>query len=109
MEQTAFQIDPRDNVATALTALRPGDVFLVGEKGQGGVRCVEEIPRDHKIALREIAAGESVVKYGVPIGRATRTIPCGAWVHLHNMRSMYDERSGHLDVNTGAPRDTKYE
>ena len=33
----------------------------------------------------------------------------GAWVHLHVMRSLYDERSSHLDINTGAPKDTKYE
>jgi hypothetical protein len=30
-------------------------------------------------------------------------------VHLHVMRSLYDERSSHLDINTGAPKDTKYE
>ena len=46
---------------------------------------------------------------GVTIGQATRDIASGAWVHLHNMRSLYDERSGHLDVRTGAPKDTIYE
>ena len=52
---------------------------------------------------------EDILKYGVVIGRATADIPAGSWVHLHVMRSLYDERSGHLDVNTGAPRDTRYE
>jgi hypothetical protein len=45
----------------------------------------------------------------VRIGIATRSIPRGGWVHLQAMRSAYDERSSHLDVHTGAPRDTKYE
>ena len=36
-------------------------------------------------------------------------IPAGSWVHLHVMRSVYDQRSSHLDVRTGAPKDTKYE
>ena len=63
----------------------------------------------HKLALRDIASGEKIIKYGVVIGRATADIPQGAWVHLHVMQSIYDERSSHLDINTGAPKDTKYE
>lgn len=109
MEQTAFQIHPQDNAATALTALQPGKITLLGDKTQENLCCIEEIPCNHKIALRDIAEGEKIIKYGVPIGCATRDIPTGAWVHLHNMRSLYDERSSHLDVNTGAPKDTKYE
>ena len=67
------------------------------------------MPVGHKIALRDIAQGEMIVKYGVVIGRATQDIPAGSWVHLHVMHSNYDERSSHLDVNTGAPKDTRYE
>ena len=70
---------------------------------------MEEIPSGHKIALLGIARGEKIIKYGVPIGCATKDIPAGTWVHLHNMRSLYDERSSHLDIKTGAPKDTKYE
>lgn len=109
MEKAAFQIDARDNVATALTALGPGEAALLGEGAGGVLACAEDIPPYHKVALRDIAAGEAIVKYGVTIGQATRDIASGAWVHLHNMRSLYDERSGHLDVRTGAPKDTIYE
>lgn len=107
--QTAFQIDLRDNVATALTPLTPGPVTLRGDAAQPAVTAVTEVPVGHKIALRDIAAGEDILKYGVVIGRATAAIPAGSWVHLHVMRSVYDERSSHLDVRTGAPKDTKYE
>ena len=55
-------IDPKDNVK-----IRPED-------GQ-------------KYALRDIAAGESVVKYGYPIGTATADIPAGAHVHAHNLKT----------------------
>ena len=109
MMQTAFQIHLRDNVATALTALQPGNTVLHGDRMQDSVCCTEEIPCYHKIALRAIAAGEKIIKYGVPVGCAVKDIPAGAWVHLHNIRSLYDERSSHLDIHTGAPRDTKYE
>ncbi len=107
--QTAFQIDKRDNVATALVQLAPGLVTLRGDTVQSVVTVAEEIPNGHKIALRYIREGEEITKYGVCIGRATTDIPAGSWVHLHVMRSLYDERSSHLDVDTGIPRDTKYE
>ena len=107
--QTAFQIELRDNVATALTPLAPGPVALLGDAGVPALTAVTEVPLGHKIALRDIADGEDILKYGVVIGRATAAIPAGSWVHLHVMRSVYDERSSHLDVTTGAPKDTKYE
>ena len=109
MEQTAFQIHPEDNVATALTALKPGTVRLLGDAPQADTQAAEAVPGGHKLALRNIRQGEPVIKYGVPIGRATADIAAGAWVHLHNMRSNYDERSSHLDTVTGAPKDTVYE
>lgn len=45
------------------------------------------IPFGHKIALREIAKGEDVVKYGEVIGRATQDIDIGEYVHIHNVES----------------------
>ena len=107
--QTAFQIDKTDNVATALTVLTAGEVRLLGDAASPSMQAVEEIPVGHKIALADIAEGEMIVKYGVVIGRATKDIPAGSWVHLHVMRSNYDERSSHLNVVTGAPEDTRYE
>ena len=109
MMQRAFQIDRRDNVATALCPLVPGEADLLGEGERDTVEVVQEIPDGHKLALRPIRPGEPVVKYGVVIGEATGEIQPGTWVHLHCMRSLYDERSSHLDLKTGAPLDTKYE
>lgn len=107
--QTAFQIDRADNVATALTAIAPGAVRLLGDAERESVTAAQEIPLGHKLALCDIAEGDMIVKYGVVIGRATKPIPAGSWVHLHVMRSNYDERSSHLNVHTGAPEDTRYE
>lgn len=108
-KQTVFQIDIRDNVATALEPLKPGTVIVLGDAREPAVTAVMEVPEGHKIALRQIEAEEDIIKYGVVIGRATAEIAAGSWVHLHVMRSIYDERSSHLDVNTGAPQDTCYE
>ena len=106
---TAFVIESKDNVATALAQLAPGKVMLLGDALSSQITALEEIPKGHKIALRDIAEGEQIMKYGISIGRATKAIPAGSWVHLHVMCSNYDERSSHLDVKTGAPKDTKYE
>lgn len=70
------------------------------------IRLLERIERGHKVALRDIAVNEAVVKFGVRIGHATKPITRGAWVHLHNLASDVDDRSGTLDLHSGAPTDT---
>lgn len=105
----AFQIDYADNVATALEPLKPGLVTLRGDFSEAEIEACGEVPAGHKIALTDIGAGADIVKYNVVIGRASEPIKKGSWVHLHNIRSVYDERSSHLDAVTGAPKDTRYE
>ncbi len=73
---------------------------------RGEIIAAENISRGHKIALRDIAANEAVVKYGVRIGHATKPIARGAWVHLHNLASDLDDRSSTLDLHSGVPTDT---
>lgn len=109
MEQRVFQITISDNVATALTDVTPGDAVVLGDASVSRIWAVTNIPQGHKIALCDIAMGEDIQKYGVRIGRASINIAAGEWVHLHNIHSVYDERSNHLDVITGVPKDIRYE
>ena len=99
-----FQINASDNVATLLEDA-DGLVEVLGPARQQ-LRLSEPIALGHKVAVKDIPAGAPVVKYGVPIGRATRTIGRGAWVHLHNLASDLDERSATLDLHSGVPTDT---
>jgi len=102
-----FQVNSADNVATLLDDAPPGPVQCLSAAGTGGeLTAIERIARGHKIALVEMAAGQPVIKFGVRIGHATQPIARGAWVHLHNLASDLDERSGTLDLHSGAPTDT---
>lgn len=105
----AFRIHAADNVATMLDDAASGDrVTLRGEAGKA-VAAQEAIAHGHKIALAAIATGEPVMKFGIPIGRASTAIAAGGWVHLHNCASSFDERSGGFDVVTGAAKDMAYD
>ena len=77
-------ITPRDNVATALEPLAAGRTI---DAGGVEVTVRESIASGHKIALSRIPAGGEVVKYGSPIGTATKDIEAGTHVHTHNVAS----------------------
>jgi (2R)-sulfolactate sulfo-lyase subunit alpha len=47
----------------------------------------ENIPLGHKLALRDFAAGDTVIKYGCEIGRAVQPIRAGEHVHVHNLKT----------------------
>lgn len=103
-----FQIAPADNVATLLADAEAGAVTIRGEAEAHELSLAEPIKMGHKVAVRAIAEEQPIVKYGVAIGKATRPIAPGEWVHLHNCRSAYDAGSSNLDVVTGAREETPY-
>ena len=65
-----LQLHPQDNVLTVIVANA-------------------DVPLGHKVAARPIASGEKIIKYGAPIGSATREIAQGEHVHTHNVKSDY--------------------
>ncbi|MBV9879895.1 MAG: altronate dehydratase, partial [Gemmatirosa sp.] len=80
----AVRVHPADDVAVATRPLAAGtDVDVDGVR----VTLAEDVPAGHKLALRAIAEGEAVHKYGMPIGAATAAIAPGAWVHSHNLKT----------------------
>ncbi len=77
-----LQIHPDDSVAVALEPLAAGmriDAF--------GLTLVDDIPQGHKFALKPIAEGDRVLKYGAVIGITKKPIVAGAFVHTHNVRT----------------------
>ncbi len=71
-----------DNVAVAAQPIPKGFALEVGGRT---VDVREPIALGHKVALEDVAVGAPVRKYGQIIGFASRAIPAGAWVHVHNL------------------------
>lgn len=81
-------INERDNVATALKALKAGTEVSVEVQGLiEKIKLLSDIPMGHKFALKNMEEGEAVIKYGEPIGQSTRKIARGEHVHVHNVVS----------------------
>src|SRR5947209_18300869 len=87
-----LHLDPADQIGVALDDLAPG-------APAGSVRATMFVPKGHKIALRDIAAGDAIRKFGAIIGEASADIRAGEHVHLHNLafRPTGASRSMHVD------------
>lgn len=83
-----------DHVVTAIAPLEPG------EDG-----ATQPIPRGHKLAVRPVAMGQPVLKYGTVIGYASRDIAIGEHVHTHNLafRNVDTEYTFSSDLRPAAP------
>jgi altronate dehydratase small subunit len=79
----ALRLKDDDHVAVCLRVLPAGAEILF--EGEAPLVVREAIPAGHKIALRPIAAGELIRKYGQTIGRATVAIAPGEHVHVQNV------------------------
>ena len=88
MKRVAILLYANDDVATALTALKAEQTVEVElDTISYTTILAEDIDFAHKYALRDIAKGEDILKYGLPIGKALADIGVGEWVHIHNCRS----------------------
>ena len=75
MPQSAIAVDKKDNVATALRRIDAGESIRVEMKEYTiDVVLLETIPFGHKFSLKDIRAGEPIIKYGEVIGLATKNV-----------------------------------
>ncbi len=79
-------LHPGDNVLICRAHAEAGDAVVIdGDR----VALPASIDVGHKIARRDLRAGDKVYRYGAPIGSMTGDAPRGAHVHMHNMQSDY--------------------
>ena len=87
-----IKINPRDNVAVAISPLFKGDIITFDG---ATYTLINDLPAGHKMALQDIKEGEKVIKYGYPIGAATCDIPRGAHVHAFNIKTLLSEEAAY--------------
>ena len=73
-------LHPQDNVAGALADISAGETDNIA-----GVKALQAVKQGHKIAVKPIAAGQNVLRYGQTIGQATADIAAGEHVHVQNL------------------------
>lgn len=79
-------LSPNDSVYVLRDQIAASEAVMVNGVA---VAFPQALGLGHKIARVLVAKGDQVIKYGAPIGRASRAIAPGDHVHLHNLVSDY--------------------
>ena len=83
--------DPNDSVAVVVVENVKAGTRLTGlvldEDRTLELDCVQDIPIGHKVALKDLPVGETVIKYGVDIGKVVKPIRKGEHAHVHNIKT----------------------
>ena len=81
-ENSAIHLHPSDNVAIARVTLSAGQTIRVAGRD---LTLRRDVPAGHKVAVRPVAKGDNLIRYGQVIGRASTDIQPGDHVHTHNL------------------------
>jgi (2R)-sulfolactate sulfo-lyase subunit alpha len=83
--------DPKDTVAVVVVeGIKAGQEltgWIMDEDRTVTVNSRQDIPIGHKLAVQDIKSGDTIIKYGYDIGRATTDIKAGAHAHVHNIKT----------------------
>jgi (2R)-sulfolactate sulfo-lyase subunit alpha len=79
-----------DNVGVATVDIKAGEAgkgLFMDTQTPVEVRVLDDVPLGHKIALRDLKVGDTVIKYGHDIGRVITDVKVGEHVHIHNLKT----------------------
>ena len=83
--------DPHDSVAVVVVeGVKAGQDltgWIMDEDRTISLKARQDIPIGHKLALKDIKNGETIIKYGLDIGRAVADISAGSHAHVHNIKT----------------------
>jgi (2R)-sulfolactate sulfo-lyase subunit alpha len=83
--------DPRDTVAVVVVeGVKAGTAmngWIMDDDRMIEVRAKQDIPIGHKVALKDMAVGDTVVKYGIDMGKVVKPITAGEHAHVHNIKT----------------------
>jgi (2R)-sulfolactate sulfo-lyase subunit alpha len=80
-----------DSVGTIVVeGVKAGDAltgWIMEQDQTVSLKTLHDIPIGHKIALKDLKNGDTVIKYGVDIGRTIAPIRLGEYLHVHNVKT----------------------
>jgi (2R)-sulfolactate sulfo-lyase subunit alpha len=83
--------DAKDTVAVAvvegITSGTTLNAWIMDEDKTISVTATQDIPIGHKVALRDMAVGDTVYKYGIDIGKVVAPMKAGEHAHVHNIKT----------------------
>jgi (2R)-sulfolactate sulfo-lyase subunit alpha len=83
--------DRKDNVGVVVVeGLKAGTDMLcvvTADNSSFHLRSAADIPIGHKVALKDLKAGETAIKYGEDIGKIVADVGAGGHVHVHNLKT----------------------
>ena len=83
--------DAHDTVAVVVvenvTAGMDLNAWIMDEDRTIALKARQDIPMGHKVALKDMAAGDTVLKYGIDMGKVVAPIKAGEHAHVHNIKT----------------------
>jgi (2R)-sulfolactate sulfo-lyase subunit alpha len=83
--------DAKDTVAVVVVeGLKAGTTmtgWIMDEDKTIEVKALADIPIGHKVALKDMAVGDTVLKYGIDMGKVVANIKAGEHAHVHNIKT----------------------
>lgn len=83
--------DANDTVAIVVvenvTAGMDLNAWIMDEDRTISLKAQQDIPIGHKVALKDMAAGDTVLKYGIDMGKVVAPIKAGEHAHVHNIKT----------------------
>lgn len=87
----ALSHQPEDNVAVVvvedLKAGTPMNGVVTSDNTDFSLVALDDIPIGHKVALKDLAEGDTAIKYGQDIGKVVAPVQKGGHVHVHNLKT----------------------
>lgn len=108
MKNIYLRINPRDNVAVAIEALKAGTEIKVDDDV---ITLLDDVPAGHKITLKDMQKNEDIIKYGYPIGHLKRDVAKGQWISEKdietNLKGLLSYTYQPIKVNLDIPNENR--
>jgi (2R)-sulfolactate sulfo-lyase subunit alpha len=83
--------DEKDNVGVVviekITPNMDCNCWIMENDKSVNIQSITEIPLGHKIAMKDLGPGDTILKYGHDIGKVVKDIKKGDHVHVHNVKT----------------------